>query len=387
MVMGVETAGIRDDFSLPRIIKGGWQIADDHSGTELSREDAAETMFSFAEAGITAFDCGDIYLGVEEKIGFFIEQYRNRYGEEAAARIKVTTKFVPYFLEREKLANIDMQHCESIIDRSLKRLRQERLDLVQIHWWDYDTPGNTRMALMMKELQDKGKIYKLGATNYDVRHMQAMTDAGVDLVTHQVQYSLLDRRPENGMVDFCAAKNCLLLCYGVLGGGLISEKWLGVPDPGKPSFENVSLDKYYRIIEDFGGWDLFQELLRTLDGIAKKHRVSIANIATRYILERPRVGAVIIGARSADRITENVRVFGFSLDEEDNGRISSVIDRSTGPDGDCYSIDREENRDALEDVKTEYFDIENGKLVIKKRDPVVIDEPYGHHLLVQQDHQ
>ena len=383
--MNVETTSIRVDFSLPRIIKGGWQIADDHSAAKFSKEDAAETMFAFADAGITAFDCGDIYLGVEEKIGYFIDRYRNRYGVEAAGRLKATTKFVPYFLEKDKLANLDMQYCEAIIDRSLKRLRQERLDLVQIHWWDYDTPGNTGMALMMKELQDKGKIHKLGATNYDVPHLQAMVDAGMDLVTHQVQYSLLDRRPENGMVDFCAANDCLLLCYGVLGGGLISEKWLGIPDPGKPSFENVSMDKYYRIIEDFGGWELFQELLRTLDGIAKKYRVSIANIATRYILERPRVGAVIIGARRADRIADNVRVFDISLDAEDNARIHSVIDRSAGPGGDCYDLDREENRDALEDVKTEYFDIENGELVRKARAPVVIDEPYGHHLLAQRD--
>lgn len=377
----VEQTAFRPDFSLPKIVKGGWQIADDHSDMKVSLEQAAETMMAFAEAGITAFDCGDIYLGVEEKIGYFLDQYRNKYGREAASRIKITTKFVPAFLELDKLRNLDAKHCEFIIDRSLKRLRQERLDMVQMHWWDYDTPGNTEMALQMKRLQDKGKIHKLGGTNYDVPHMQAMTDAGVELVAHQVQYSLLDRRPANGMVAWCERNNCKLMCYGVLGGSLISERWLGIPDPGRPAFENVSMDKYYRIINDFGGWALFQELLAALKQIATKHQVSIANVATRYVLERPQVGAVIIGARTADRIAENLRVFDFRLDADDYQLINGVLNRSTGPNGDCYGIDRDERRDELEEVKTEYFVVENGKLVLRQRAAVVVAEPYGHHVL------
>ena len=72
---------------------------------------------------------------------------------------------------------------------------------MQIHWWNYDIPGNVEVALTLKELQKEGKIHQIGATNYDVKHVKEMVDAGVDIVSHTVQYSLLDRRPENGMVD------------------------------------------------------------------------------------------------------------------------------------------------------------------------------------------
>jgi aryl-alcohol dehydrogenase-like predicted oxidoreductase len=381
----VETFRARPDFTLPRIIKGGWQLADDHSDLHIARETAAKDMFEFVELGITAFDCGDIYLGVEEKIGYFLSEYRRRFGTEAASRIKVTTKFVPHFLEKEKLARIDRRYCEEIIDRSLQRLRQERLDLVEIHWWDYDTPGNTETALILKELQAAGKIHHLGATNYDVPHMRDMIAAGVDLACHQVQYSILDRRPENGMVEFCRENNVHILCYGVLAGGLLSDTWLGIPDPGGPYLENVSLDKYYRIIQDFGGWALFQQLLSVLRQIADKHEVSISNVATRFVLERPQVGAAIIGARNARRAVDTLRAFDFSLDPDDYSLIAAVLAKSTGPSGDCYGIDRLENRDALEEVKAEYFVVEDRKLVRKTRQPPVVDEPYGHHLLVHGD--
>jgi aryl-alcohol dehydrogenase-like predicted oxidoreductase len=380
MAVEVEQIRLRDDFSLPRIVKGGWQIADDHSDSRIAKEQAAADMFAFVDAGITAFDCGDIYVGVEEKIGYFLGQLRARSGAEAAARIKVATKFVPAFLDKQGLRSIDRRHCQQIIDRSLKRLRQDRLDLVQHHWWDYDTPGNVETALILRDLQRAGKIHHLGATNYDVPHMREMLDAGVDLVSHQVQYSLLDRRPENGMVALCARANFKLLCYGVLAGGLLSETWLGIPDPGRPALENVSLDKYYRIVQDFGGWSLFQELLAATQTIARKHGVSITNVATRYVLERPGVGAAIIGARNATRIPDTVKVFSFSLDAADYALLDPILARSAGPTGDCYGLDRDQNRDALEEVKTEYLAVENGALVRKTRAAVVVDEPYGHYL-------
>ena len=69
------------------------------------------------------------------------------------------------------------------------------------------------------------------------------------------------------MVDLCRDNDCYLLCYGVLGGGLISEKWFGIPRPGGPYLENVSLDKYYRIIQDMGGWGLFRTYSKSYTSI------------------------------------------------------------------------------------------------------------------------
>lgn len=378
--MLVPRKDLRPDFSTPRIIKGNWQIADDHSASVRDDEEMYRHMAAFVDAGITAFDCGDIYYGVEERIGRFIERFRRERGAEAARKITVHTKYIPAFLQEEELRTQTRAKVEAVIDRSLRRLRVERLDLVQLHWWNYDIPGNVETALILEELKKAGKIHHIGGTNYNVAELRKMIDAGVDVVANQVQYSLTDRRPQHGMAEYCLANDVHLVCYGALGGGFFSRKWQGIRDPGRPTFENVSLDKYYRIIVDFGGWALFQQLLEVMDAIASKHRVSVAAVAMRYVLEQPGVAAVIQGARHSRHIEENLRVFEFALGSDDYAALQTVLVRSTGPQGDCYDLDRAENRDALENVATEYFDVENGELVTRTRPPVTVAEPYGHHL-------
>ena len=378
--MNMEIIELRPDLTIPRLLKGNWQIAEDHNDREFDDTAVMEDMTAFANAGMTTHVCGDIYVGVEARLGKFRQYYKERYGEEAASKVKVFTTYVPFFLEEENLRKHNFKYVEKIVDRSLQRLGQERLDLIQMHWWNFSIPGHVQMSLDLQKLQQAGKIDQLAVTNYDVVHLQEILDADVDIVSNTVQYSLLDRRPENGMVNLCAKNNMKLLCYGVLGGGLFSEKWINIPDPGIPAFENVSLDKYYRIINDFGGWELYQRLLQTLKGIAEKHHVSLSNIAIRYVLEREQVGAAIIGARHARYLDETLKVFSFSLDEEDNNRIMNIQNQSTGPNGDIYSVDREENRDALENLKTEYFDVENGQLVKKTREVATVSELYGHNL-------
>ena len=358
----METIELRPGFTIPRLLKGNWQIAEDHSDREFDDNELMEDLITFAEGGMTTYVCGDIYVGVEAKLGKFRQLYKDRYGEEAAANIKVFTTYVPYFLEEEHLRDHNFGDAENIVNRSLERLGQERIDLIQMHWWEFAIPGHVDMALHLQKLQQAGKIDKLAVTNYDVKHTKEILDAGVDLVSNTVQYSLTDRRPENGMVELCANHDMKLLCYGALGGGLFSDKWLGIPDPGRPAFENVSLDKYYRIVCDFGGWALFQRLLQTLKDIGAKHGVSTGNVAVRYILEQDQVGSVIVGARHTRHLQENLKVFGFSLDEGDNDKINAILAESQGPGGDIYSVDREENRDALEEPKTEYFDVADGKL-------------------------
>lgn len=378
--MSVPRIQIRPDFSAPRIIKGNWQIADDHSSSVVDNDDMYRHMASFVDAGITAFDCGDIYYGVEERIGRFIERFRRERGARAAEQIAVHTKYVPAFLQDEELRRHGRADVEKIVDRSLQRLKIERIHLMQLHWWNYDIDGSVETALILDDLKKAGKIQHIGVTNYNVPELAKIVDAGVDIVANQVQYSLTDRRPKNAMEAYCRDKGIHLFAYGSLAGGLFGKKWLGIQDPGRPRFENVSLDKYYRIILDFGGWELFQKLLGVLDGIARKHGVSISTVASRYVLDQPRVASVIQGARHDRHLAENLRVFELALDGEDIAGIEAVLAHATGPKGDCYDLDRIENRDADEDVSTEYVDVENGRLVTRQRPPVVVAEPYGHHI-------
>src|SRR6266480_319070 len=118
-------------------------------------------------------------------------------------------------------------------------------------------------------------------------HLQIIADHGIPVVSNQVQYSIVDRRPEARMASFCGGHAMTLLAYGTLLGGLLSERYLGRAEPRRAELDTASLQKYKRMIDAWGGWTLFQELLAVLKPIADKHRVSIANVGTRYILDRP----------------------------------------------------------------------------------------------------
>lgn len=104
--------------------------------------------------------------------------------------------------------------------------------------------------------------------------------------------------------------------------------------------DTYSKSKYGSVIGKAGGWDWLQALLRTLRSVADKHGSSISNVATRWVLDRPGVSAVIVGARNADHVADHRRLFSLNLDAEDLAAIQAVLDQGPQPTGDCYSWER-----------------------------------------------
>lgn len=328
--MTISRISLAPNYDISRVIKGGWQLAGDHGAVDRSQ--ALQDMASFVESGITTFDCADIYSGVEELIGAF----RTRY-PSLAPRVQVHTKCVP---DLTMLAHIDADHVERSVDRSLARLRMERLDLVQFHWWDYAVPGYVEIAQALASLRDKGKIAHIGVTNFDVRRLAEILDAGVPVISMQGQYSLLDDRPENGMLELCGLRHLGFLCYGTVAGGFLSERWLRRAEPGADLI-NRSLIKYKLIIDEFGGWSLFQELLCALECIARKLDCDIATVASKAILDRSGVSAVIVGVNGGGHLHANAKITSVRLDAADMAAVDSVLRRRKGPSGDTYTLERD----------------------------------------------
>ncbi len=326
----IETVELAPGYRIQRIVRGGWQLAGGHG--EVLADEAVRDMQAFVDAGLNTFDGADIYAGVEALYGRFNAM------QLAAGRppLQVHTKFVP---DLDDLARVDEAYVRRIVTRSLERLHAERLDLVQFHWWDCAEPGLVRVAHILASLRGEGLIANLGATNFDTPHTAQMLDAGVPLVSMQVQYSLLDRRPERRLVPLAQERGFQLLCYGALAGGFLSDAWLGQPEPVQIS--NRSLIKYKLVIDDSGGWGAFQQLLRLLRGIADRHGVSIAAVATRWVLQRAGVAAAIVGARYARHLPDTLSVFGFQLDEVDEARLAAHLEAHPGPDGDTYALERD----------------------------------------------
>jgi aryl-alcohol dehydrogenase-like predicted oxidoreductase len=322
-------ATLAPGYDISRVLKGGWQLAGGHGAIDTGA--ALADMDRFVDAGITTFDCADIYTGVEELIG----QWR-RTRTTAAPTVQVHTKYVP---DRDRLPSHSRADVARGIERSLQRLGADALDLVQLHWWDYDVPGYVDAASWLNELRIAGKVRHIGLTNFDHRRVVEIADAGVPVVSHQAQYSVLDRRPARALASVCADRAIGLLCYGSLAGGFLSERWLGVEAPAG-ALENRSLVKYRLIIDEFGGWDLFQRLLRVLRDIGGRHGAGIGAIAMRWVLDQPGVTGIIVGARHARHLSAIVDAVQLTLSDADREAIAAVHADATGPDGDVYALER-----------------------------------------------
>ena len=152
----------------------------------------------------------------------------------------------------------------------------------------------------------------------------------IPIITNQVQYSLINRRPEQKMANLCHKEDIKLLAYGTLCGGLLSERFLNRKEPKGMDLNTASLQKYYHMINRWGGWTLFQEILSTLKKIADKYGVSISNIAAKYVLENDFVAGPIIGVRLgiSEHIEQNSKLFSFSLEASDIQELNCIHSKS-----------------------------------------------------------
>jgi len=325
-----------DDFTICSLPVGLWQLSGGHG--PIDRETAIESLFDYLDQGYTTLDMADHYGPAEEIYGEFRRRLRERRGEEALGGVQAMTKWCPSSGEMTR------EVVESAVGVSLQRMDVSRLDVLQFHWWDYDDPRYLDALGHMADLQQEGRIGHLALTNFDSVHLARIAEAGIRVISNQVQYSLVDRRPAQEQLAVCREHDIRFLTYGTLCGGLISEQYLDTDEPPPATLETNSKKKYKRMIDAWGGWDLFQRLLRGLADVAAKHGVGMANVATRAILDQERVAGVIVGCRLglSEHRTDNARVFDLSLDESDWAVLDEAVDghqdlmSSIGDCGDEY---------------------------------------------------
>jgi aryl-alcohol dehydrogenase-like predicted oxidoreductase len=290
-------------------------------------------LSELAARGFTTFDCADIYAGVEELLGEFL---RHERASGPGARVQLHTKFVP---DLDVLPTIDRRYVERIIHRSLFRLGVEALDLVQFHWWDFGVPGYVEVAGWLEELRAQGKIRLLGVTNFDEGHLAELIDAGIRLVSNQVQYSVLDRRPQAALAPYCAGRGIALLCYGALAGGFLTGRYLGLGEP-PGELENRSLVKYRLMIEEVGGWSRYQEVLTALEGIAARAGVPLAVVGLGWVLDRPGVAATITGVDTLAQADELSSALDLVWGTGEREALDELLARIPVPPGPVYGLER-----------------------------------------------
>jgi aryl-alcohol dehydrogenase-like predicted oxidoreductase/enamine deaminase RidA (YjgF/YER057c/UK114 family) len=319
------------DLEISRIVTGLWQIADmERRGRALDPDATAAAMALYAAAGFDSFDMADHYGSAEIITGRFLELVR-RGKVAGATRPAAFTKWCP------EPGAMTKDVVRAGIERSLKRMGVERIDLLQLHWWMYEHPAYIDAMVELAVLKAEGKVGHLGLTNFNTDHLRLLVKQGFPVVSNQVCFSLLDRRAGEEMTQFCLAHGVRLLAYGTLGGGFLSERWLGASEPAMGDIADWSRMKYKRFVEAIGGWEVLQSILAAAQAVAAKHGVSIANVATRWVLDQPAVAAVIVGARLGERDhrEDNLRIFSFAFDAEDLAMFDKALACARRIPGDC----------------------------------------------------
>ena len=314
--MPMEKTILAKNLEINRILNGMWQVAGAHG--QIDSESAISDMEKYHESEFTTWDLADIYGPAESLIG----EFRRKVGKEE--KFQALTKFVP---NPGPMSNSIVTHY---VEQSLKKMDTDCIDLLQFHWWDYNDTSYLDVLHHLSKLQNEGKIKHLGLTNFDTERIKIMIENNFHIVSNQIQYSILDNRVEKLMMPFFEKHDIKILSYGTLLGGFFSEKYLDVDEPHRGDLTTASLQKYKNMIDAWGGWQLFQELLHVLNDIAKKHYCSIANVATKFIVDKPQVAGVIIGARLGiiNHRENNIKTFDIKLDQKDISLIKTITKKS-----------------------------------------------------------
>lgn len=311
-------------LSISRILTGLWQVADqEKDGDTLDPVAGARALADYASAGFDTFDMADHYGSAELITG---ELLRSWNGE---TRPKAFTKWCP------EPGPMTPEVVRAGVQQRLDRLGVERVDLLQFHWWTFEHPAWLDALHELKRLKEEGLIGQIGVTNFDAAHLALALAEGIPLVSNQVSFSLIDRRAAGHLAETCKQHGVRLLAYGTLCGGFLSERWLGKPEP--EGVKDWSGSKYLRFIQTAGGWNSYQGILKAADTIAKKHGVSISNVATRWVLQHAHVAGVIVGARLGENQhrDDNLRLFQFELDASDLALLDQAFTATSMIPGDC----------------------------------------------------
>ncbi|CAK1367576.1 unnamed protein product [Cercospora beticola] len=305
--------------SLPRLFSGLWQLSSPSWGIATLSQINAQ-FHEYSSLGFTAYDMADHYGDAEILFGRFRSLCMNPNTLFGATKYCV---FGPIEVTAEVISANITERCH--------RMQASHIDLLQFHWQDY---GDPNYILALQYLQSDSRIHALGLCNFDTKHMLNAINSGIRIHTNQVQFSLIDSRPLHSMVPACKTHKVKLLTYGSLLGGFLSSKWLDKPEPLDNFSQSItpSQRKYYEMIVNWGGWELFQELLHVLQDVGTKHDRSVSCVAMRWVLDVADevVGAVIVGTRwgVSGHAEENLKVYGWRLEGEDMNKIESVLSRS-----------------------------------------------------------
>jgi aryl-alcohol dehydrogenase-like predicted oxidoreductase len=297
-------------------------------GWSTNKEDSHWILDRFVEAGGNFIDTADVYSkgGSEEVVGEWLK-------EQTRDQLVIATKVRFPMGDDPNDIGLSRKHILTGVEASLRRLQTDYIDLYQVHCWDSGTPLEETLSTL-DSLVQSGKVRYIGASNFSGWQLQKATERSRQMglerfICLQPLYNLLDRTIEWELIPVCEHEGIGVIPWSPLRGGWLAGKYQrGMTAP--PEGTRV------KMAEDRGWGETFTDyntehtwnLLDNLYAVAKEVEKTPAQVALRWLMQRPAVTAPIIAARTREHLEDNLGASGWSLSDGQMGRLTRSSDKT-----------------------------------------------------------
>jgi aryl-alcohol dehydrogenase-like predicted oxidoreductase len=316
----------KSTVKVTRLTFGAWAIGGWMWGG-ADRKDALKALHKSLDLGITTIDTAPVYgFGLSEEIvGEAVKGVRKEVQILTKYGLIWDKKIGKFYFnsndnEGKPVSLYRYAGKESVInecEKSLKRLRTDYIDLLQIHWSDPTTPIRETMEAM-EILIKSGKIRAAGVCNYDLEDTKTSASF-INLASNQVPYSMLKRDIEKDIVPWCIENNVSILAYSPLQRGLLTGKFKkghhfnqGDTRPDTPYYKDSNIKRT-------------NDLLEKLKPLANDRNVTLSQLVLRWTMQMHGITTVLAGARNLAQIQENAGALNFNLEKEEMELINSLL--------------------------------------------------------------
>lgn len=287
-------------------------------GRRLDADRTAAVVRTALDAGINFFDTADIYGETKS------EEFLGRALGKRRCDAVVATKFGMAVDEHRRGAK--PEYIRRAVEDSLRRLGTDSIDLYQLHQPDPEVPIEDTLGAL-NELVNAGKVREIGCSNFSAEQVRAAENAvrtdAARFVSVQNEYNLLHREPEDDVIPECVGAGIAFIPYFPLASGLLTGKYRR----GRPAPEGS------RLQSRFGEEPFTDESLAVVESLlqyATSRGRTLLELAVSWLVTRPAVASVIIGATSPEQVKGNVVAGGWRLTEGELGDIDAILSRSVG---------------------------------------------------------
>lgn len=300
---------------------GCWEVGGGYGHVEEA--EFARAVGRALDLGVNCFDTAEGYgMGASERA---LGQALGGRRDEAI----VVTKFGMNYRDKPNLRDSSRERVFASIDKSLKNLGTDYVDVYLVHWPDRLTPFEETMQALGDVVRD-GKVRFVGLSNFKLEEIEAcMAVRRVDVV--QYGWNMFDRRMQRDILPYCAEQGVGFMAYGSLAFGLLTGTFSEEMDFGTQDWRsrqgNMGSIKMFAAL--FGP-EKFKDNVRAveqLEKIAARYDKSLPQLALRWATSHPAVSTALVGCRTVSEVEDNVGALGWSIDDADLAEIDAIFER------------------------------------------------------------